>query len=90
MPTSSEPQVETSVVLGAALHARPAGQVVRAAAGFTAAVELVAGDRVAGAKGVLGLLGLGAGAGATLLIRATGPDAAEAVEAIRAVLAAAQ
>ena len=86
MPTSSE----ASVVLGAAVHARPAGQVVRAAAGFTAAIELVAGDRVAGAKGVLGLLGLGASAGATVLIRATGPDAAEAVEAIRAVLAAAE
>ncbi len=86
----SEPSCERAVLLPVALHARPAGQVVRAAAGFSAPVEIVFGAKTAGARGILGLLGLGAGAGATVLVRASGPDAVAAVEAIAGVLAAAQ
>jgi phosphocarrier protein HPr len=88
MSPSSDAQAP--VVLGAALHARPAGQVVRAAAGFTAQVEISYGDRVAAARGILGLLALGAPAGATVLVRATGPDADAAVQAISRVLTTAQ
>lgn len=80
---------ETTVVLPVALHARPAGKVVRAAAGFEAQVEIGYGDRVASARGVLGLMGLGATAGAAVTLRATGADAAAAVEAVAAVLTSA-
>jgi phosphocarrier protein HPr len=86
MPASSE-QVELPVRLTVPLHARPAGRVVRAAAGFAATVELWHGQRHASARGILALLALGAGTGATVLVRATGPDARAAAEAVCAALA---
>ncbi|MDI1462531.1 HPr family phosphocarrier protein [Catellatospora sp. KI3] len=73
---------ETDVVLGAHLHARPAGQVVRAAARFSSDVEISFGGRTASARGILGLLALGATAGQTVTVRATGDDAPEALAAI--------
>jgi phosphotransferase system HPr (HPr) family protein len=75
---------ETTVVLPVALHARPAGKVVQAAARFEAQVEIEYRDRVVNARGVLGLMGLGATAGAAVTLRATG-----AVEAVAAVLTSA-
>jgi phosphocarrier protein HPr len=80
---------ETTVVLPVALHARPAGKVVQAAARFEAQVEIEYRDRVVNARGVLGLMGLGATAGAAVTLRATGTDAAAAVEAVAAVLTSA-
>ncbi|MDQ7904597.1 HPr family phosphocarrier protein [Phytohabitans sp. ZYX-F-186] len=80
---------ETAVVLPAHLHARPAGQVVQAAARFQAEVEIEYAGKVANARGVLAVMALGATAGTTVTLRASGPDAAEAVDAVAAVLSAA-
>jgi phosphotransferase system HPr (HPr) family protein len=77
---------ETSVVLPADLHARPAGKVVQAAARFEARVEIAYGERVANARGVLAVMGLGATAGTTVTVRSTGVDAQQAVAAVAAVL----
>lgn len=62
-----------------ALHARPAGALVRAAASFAATVEVQANGRTANAKSILEILGLGADGGTELAISASGDDAAEAV-----------
>ena len=62
-----------------ALHARPAGAFVRAAASFTAMIEVQANGRRANAKSILEILGLGADGGTELAISASGEDAAEAV-----------
>ncbi len=62
-----------------ALHARPAGAFVRAAASFAAAIEVRANGRRANAKSILEILGLGADGGTELAISASGEDAAEAV-----------
>lgn len=62
-----------------ALHARPAGAFVRAAASFAAAIEVQANGRRANAKSILEILGLGADGGTELAISASGEDAAEAV-----------
>jgi phosphocarrier protein HPr len=72
---------EQTVVLAAALHARPAGALVRATAPFDATVEICYGDRRVNVRGVLGVLALGAPAGSTVVIRATGPDATAALKA---------
>ena len=72
---------EEAVVLRAALHARPAGALVRATAHFDATVEVCFGERSANARGVLAVLALGAPAGSTVVIRATGPDATAALNA---------
>jgi phosphotransferase system HPr (HPr) family protein len=93
MPESSDlttDAVEESVVLPAALHARPAGALVRALAGIDAAVEIAFGGRVANARGVLGVMGLGAPAGSTVVVRASGSEAARAARTAAEVLATAE
>lgn len=80
---------EMSVVLPAALHARPAGAVVRAVAAFSAEVEVRHGERSASARSALRLMSLGAPAGAVVLVHGVGEDAEAAVAAVAAALAAA-
>lgn len=83
------PSSET-VVLPAALHARPAGAVVRVAAGFTASVEIRHGDKSASARSALRLMSLGAVAGATVTVHAEGDDAPAAAAAVAEVLRTAE
>jgi phosphotransferase system HPr (HPr) family protein len=89
MPASPEqvpPGTTQQVVLAADLHARPAGQVARAAATFEAVVVLTTDDRSADTRSVLAVMGLGARAGQTVTVWADGPDAAGAAAAIAEVL----
>jgi phosphotransferase system HPr (HPr) family protein len=82
---------EITIVLPANLHARPAGRLARAAAGFTsAAVQLEYAGRTVNPTGVLAVMGLGATAGSTMTVRAEGPDAARAVTALADILATAE
>ncbi|MFD5316714.1 HPr family phosphocarrier protein [Streptomyces sp. NPDC127098] len=81
---------ETTVILPANLHARPAGQLTKAAAGFQSTVELDYAGRTVNAASVLGVMGLGATAGASVTVRATGEDADEAAKAIAEILATAE
>ena len=78
-----------TVTLSGDLHARPAGALSMAAARFSAAVLLLVEGREANAKSVLAVMQLGAASGQTVTVRATGPDAPEAVAAITQALAAA-
>ena len=66
-----------------ALHARPAGAFVRAAALFAATIEVQANGRRANAKSILEILALGADGGTELAISASGDDAAQAVADLR-------
>ncbi|MET7423771.1 HPr family phosphocarrier protein [Dactylosporangium sp. NPDC005555] len=77
---------EATVVLPADLHARPAGALVRAAAGFTSIVEIIAGERRVSARSVLGVMGLNARAGTPVVVSATGDDAVAAVAALAVML----
>jgi phosphocarrier protein HPr len=63
---------------GVALHARPAGTLVRAAAAFASDVWVSANGRRANAKSILDILSLGAEGGVEVVIEASGDDAAEA------------
>jgi len=60
-----------------------------AAAKFDAAVEVIVGTSQANAKSVLAVMQLGASSGQQVTIRATGPDAGDAVAAIIGILAGA-
>jgi phosphocarrier protein HPr len=64
------------------LHARPAGRFVALAGGFEAEVRVARGEEWVSGKSVLSLLSLAAGPGTALRIRAEGPDAGAAVEAL--------
>jgi phosphotransferase system HPr (HPr) family protein len=86
MPASSE-----SITLSGDLHARPAGALAVAAGRFAARVSLATvspttGARTTDAKSVLGVMGLGATSGQQVTVSADGPDAAEAVAALIAIL----
>jgi phosphocarrier protein HPr len=69
------------------LHARPAGQVAQAAARHDATVELVAGDKRANARSVLAVMSLGAVAGTSVDILASGPAGPAAADEIAGILA---
>ena len=53
-------------------------------------VEISYGDRTANVRGVLGVLALGAPAGSTVVVRATGPEATAALKAAVNTLATAE
>jgi len=55
---------------------------------FTSEVRLHSGNAVADCRSVLDLLSLGASNGTTVLLEATGEDAAEAVDTIAALFEA--
>ena len=77
---SGSSEVRVCLPAGVALHARPAGTLVRAAAAFTSEIFVSANGRRANAKSILDILSLGAEGGAELVIAASGADAVEAVE----------
>ncbi|MEU5531793.1 HPr family phosphocarrier protein [Streptomyces sp. NPDC020362] len=88
--TTTASKHETAVVLPANLHARPAGRLARAAAGFTSAIQLEYADRTVNPTGVLAVMGLGATAGSTVTVRAEGHDAEQAVSTLTEILATAE
>jgi phosphotransferase system HPr (HPr) family protein len=86
---SSEPAADSTATIAVRLpdnvdlHARPAADFVRAAMGFAASVQLIAGDREVDAKSLLSVLALGAKGGTELRLTAAGEDAAAALDALR-------
>jgi phosphocarrier protein HPr len=77
---------ESTVRLSADLHARPAGQVVQTAARFDASVTVGFGELEVDARGVLAVMRLGATAGNVVTLRASGPQAEQAVAALALLL----
>jgi phosphotransferase system HPr (HPr) family protein len=78
---SEDGAVERAFVVASELgfHARPAGEFVRVASRFDSEVHVSRGGEWVSGQSVLSLLSLAAGPGTRLLVRAVGPDAAEAV-----------
>lgn len=64
------------------LHARPAAEIVKTAAKFKADITLVRDDLEVNGKSIMGVMMLAAEFGATLILRADGPDADAAVSAL--------
>jgi phosphocarrier protein HPr len=79
---------ETEVGPEEGLHARPAAQFVKTAKGFSSEVMVRKGDKEANAKSSLKIMTLGAKKGDTIVIRAEGDDAQEAVDALTELISA--
>ncbi len=62
------------------LHARPAARLAQEAQKFGADIRLVAGGQEVDAKSILDILTLAVGAGTRVALRATGEDAAAALD----------
>jgi phosphocarrier protein len=68
------------------LHARPAAEIVKAAAKFKCEITIMRDDLEVNGKSIMGVMMLAAEFGATLTLRATGPDAEDAVNAIATLI----
>ena len=79
---TEEARRQVTLVHAGGLHARPAARAREAARGFDARVEVRYEGRKAAIESVVGLLGLGAGEGASVELLGVGPQAKAAVEAI--------
>jgi phosphocarrier protein FPr len=84
----AETRIAVDIPLG--LHARPAARVIRATGGLNA--QVLAGNATTGsamvtARSLNALAGLQVREGHELLVRASGPDAQKAIDALRALAA---
>jgi phosphocarrier protein len=64
------------------LHARPAAEIVKLAAKFQSEITIVKDDLDVNGKSIMGVMMLAAEHGSTILLRAEGPDADAALDAL--------
>ena len=69
------------------LHARPAAEIVKAASKFDADITITRDDLEVNGKSIMGVMMLAAEFGATVMLRASGPDAEKAIEALSKLIA---
>ena len=84
----TEPAVSRTVVVRnrLGLHARASAQFVKTAGRFQAEITVEVGPQQVNGKSIMGLLLLAAAQGTSLTLRARGPDAALALEALFALV----
>ncbi|HXF46463.1 MAG TPA: HPr family phosphocarrier protein [Burkholderiaceae bacterium] len=68
------------------LHARPSAQLTQLASKFAAEIWIAKNGRRVNAKSIMGVMMLAAGYGSTVTVDADGPDEAEAVAALGALI----
>jgi phosphocarrier protein HPr len=78
---------EFEIVNRLGLHARAAAKLVHLANGFTSEIRIVKNGMEVNGKSIMGVLMLAASKDSSVTVRAKGPDAAEAVEAIGLLIA---
>ena len=77
---------QVMVVNALGLHARAAARFVKVASRFRSQIRVTRGQHTMDGKSILGLLLLAASRGSALTIAADGPDEADAVEALGALV----
>jgi len=76
------PERMVQIVNKNGLHARPAAEIVKLAAKFKSDITIVKDDLDVNGKSIMGVMMLAAEHGSTILLRAEGPDADAALEAL--------
>jgi phosphocarrier protein HPr len=76
-----------TIVNRVGLHARPAAQIVKLASQFKSDITLSRDDLEVNGKSIMGVMMLAAERGASLRLRAEGPDADQALDAIAQLIA---
>ena len=69
------------------LHARPAAEMVKSASRFKSDITISRDDLEVNGKSIMGVMMLAAEFGATIILRATGPDADDALDVLSALVA---
>jgi phosphocarrier protein len=73
------------VINSLGIHARPASMIVQTAIKYKASVQLVKDGASADAKSIMSVMMLAAAQGSNVIIKGTGDDETEAVDAIIAL-----
>ncbi|WP_442580801.1 HPr family phosphocarrier protein [Mesorhizobium sp. ASY16-5R] len=73
---------ELLIVNQRGLHARASAKFVQLAAGFNASIEVERDGVTVGGTSIMGLMMLAASPGCCITVTASGPEAAEAVDAL--------
>jgi phosphocarrier protein len=68
------------------LHARPAAEIVKLAAKYKAEIVVARDDLEVNGKSIMGVMMLAAECGSTLTLRADGPDADQALDALATLI----
>ena len=69
------------------LHARPAAEIVKLAAKYKSEITISRDGTEVNGKSIMGVMMLAAECGASIVLRATGEDAEQAVDAIATLIA---
>ena len=69
------------------LHARPAAEIVKLAAKYQSEITISRDGTEVNGKSIMGVMMLAAECGASIVLRADGEDAAQAVDAIATLIA---
>jgi phosphocarrier protein len=80
-------QINAPVVNRLGMHARPAALFVKTASRYQSKIWVSKDDLEVNAKSIMGVMMLAAEPGSTLVIRADGPDEAEALAALAQLVA---
>jgi len=78
---------QATIVNQEGLHARPAARIVRLSSSFAADIALVKDGMDVNGKSIMGVMMLAAEYGSSITIRANGPDAEQAVQALADLVA---
>jgi phosphocarrier protein len=76
------PERAVQIVNKNGLHARPAAEIVKLAAKFQSEITIVKDDLDVNGKSIMGVMMLAAEHGSTIVLRADGPDAEAALDAL--------
>ena len=90
LPRDSSAAVVREIEIGnkQGLHARASAKFVQTAEQFDATITVTRGQESVGGTSIMGLMMLAAGPGVSITIQATGKEAAPAVDALCALIAA--
>lgn len=69
------------------LHARASAKLTKLAGSFPCEVWIAKGERRVNAKSIMGVMMLAAAKGSKIVIETDGPDEADAMQALRALIA---
>jgi phosphocarrier protein len=82
------PERTLKIVNKLGLHARPAAEIVKTASKFKSDITIIRDELEVNGKSIMGVMMLAAEFGSSILIRAEGPDADAALDALEALVAA--
>ena len=80
------PERTVLIVNKAGLHARPAAEIVKMAAKYASDITVTREELEVNGKSIMGVMMLAAECGSTLQLKAEGPDAKEALDALERLI----